>query len=184
MIKPNAASNEKTSPFYIANERFCRDFENFIAEKEGISTGNYNAWSYTVYGKITSPQTWILKYKKATYSGAHSFLTSKYQNLLTLAEWKTEKASYDSGFLIRRKTLNDRFMIMFSPSYRRLEVSKRYVLISKAKKARSILNLTNRLAPLLRSGEVYKIQNKKNVLTIELRTDTHHFDIFNEVSQL
>jgi hypothetical protein len=184
IIKPNASENEKTSPFYIANEKFCREFENFISEKNGKVNGNYNAWSYTIFGKINNPKNWILKYKKATYSGGNLLLTSKYQNLLTLAEWTTNRISHNSGFLIRKKTRTDFFLFMFSKSLQRLKVSDHYILISKTNNSELITELIKKLTPLFKSGEVYKIENKNDKLTIELRTEKHHFDLFNSISEL
>jgi len=184
IIKPNASEHEKTSPFYIANEKFCREFEYFISEKNGKVNGNYNAWSYTIFGKINNPKNWILKYKKATYSGGNLLLTSKYQNLLTLAEWTTNRISHNSGFMIRKKTKTDFFLFMFSKSIQRLKVSDHYILISKTDNSELITKLIKKLTPLFKSGEVYKISNKNDKLTIELRTEKHHFDIFNLISEL
>ena len=184
MIQPNATAQEKTSPFYTANEEFCREFEDFIEEKGGEVQGNYNAWSFTVYGKITRPKNWILQYKKATFSGAHILLSSKYQNLLTLAEWTTLRTTENSGFLIRKRSWTDFFKSWFFKSLKRLKVSDRYVIISKEDSSPFISKLTKVLTPLFQTGEVYKIENRKGKLIIELRTDQHHFDIFNLITQL
>ena len=66
-ITSNTALVEKDSPFYKANKSFCEDFENFITNKGGETKGKYNAWSYLIHGKISSPKEWILKYKKTLY---------------------------------------------------------------------------------------------------------------------
>ena len=184
MIQPNATAQEKTSPFFTRNEEFCREFEDFILERDGNVQGNYNAWSFTVYGKITRPKNWILQYKKATFSGAHILLTSKYQNLLTLAEWTSLRTPENSGFLIRKRIWTDFFKSWFSKSWKRLEVSDRYVIITKEVNSPFISELTKVLTPLFHTGEVYRIENKKDKLIIELRTDQHHFDIFNSIAEL
>ncbi|SRX74512.1 hypothetical protein [Aequorivita antarctica] len=108
-IKSNAASSELTSPFYKINEEFCRQFENYIAIKNGKVKGNYNAWSYFIQGEIMAPKPWHLKYKKATYtSTGNLILSSKKQNLLTLAEWSIPWAiSNNSEFIIRKKIALD-----------------------------------------------------------------------------
>ena len=103
-IRPNASPDEKDSLFYKKNEEFCSEFEHFIAEKNGKVKGSYNAWAYTISGKISKPKNWNLKYKKATFSSGNLWLSSKYQNLLVLAEWETERVgTHNSEFLIRKK---------------------------------------------------------------------------------
>ena len=184
MIQPNATAQEKTSPFFTANEEFCTEFEDFIVDRGGEVQGNYNAWSFTVYGKINRPKNWILQYKKATFSGAHILLTSKYQNLLTLAEWTTIRPPENSGFLIRKRSWTDFFKAWFFKTFKRLKVSNRYMIISKEDNSPFITELIKVLTPLFKTGEVYRIENKNDKLKIELRTDQHHFDIFNSITAL
>ena len=104
MIQPNASPSEKQSPFYEVNESFCQTFEKYIRNKNGISSGSYNAWSYSVIGKINHPTEWILEYKKSTFSSGNLLLSSKHQNLLTSVIWKT-KGDTTSEFFIRKRKL-------------------------------------------------------------------------------
>jgi len=105
IIKPDASSDEYSSPFFKLNEKFCSEFESFIAEKNGKVKGKYNAWSYAIYGKIREPKAWTLKYKKSTFSSSGNlWLSSKSQCLLVLAEWTTKRIeNSNSDFQIRKK---------------------------------------------------------------------------------
>ena len=181
-ITPNASDSEKKSPFYQVNEKFCQEFEDFINRKGGRVGGRYNAWSYAVSGKLTKPKPWILHYRKSTFSGANLLLTSKYQNLLTLAEWSTTKTSNDPDFLIRKGTITDLLKVWLFKSYKKLEVSDRYIFISRTDHFGPKRELMQKLKPLFQSQEIYQIKSKKNKLIIELRTDKHHFDIFESIS--
>ena len=105
IIKPDTSTNEYSSPFFKLNENFCLEFENFIMKKNGEVKGKYNAWSYIIYGKIRTPKTWTLKYKKSTFtSTGNLFLSSKSQSLLVLVEWATKRIeNSNSDFKIRKK---------------------------------------------------------------------------------
>jgi len=180
-IKSNASPQEINSPFHQANEKFCHDFERFIESKKGKIRGRYNAWSYLIEGKINTSKPWDLLYKKATFSGGSIWFSSKYQNLLVLAEWKcTGFDTNDTSFFVRRK----KFLDILNPSFSQLDNHKKYVIRSKRKNSKVFLKLQNILAPLFESKEIYKINLKDNILSIELRSEEHHFDIFNQLIQL
>lgn len=181
-IKSNALLQELDSPFYQANEKFCHDFERFIASKQGKVKGKYNAWSFFVEGKITTSKSWDLLYKKATYTGTGNLLfSSKYETLLTLAEWTCRDfETSDASFFVRRRKFSD----LLNPLYSKLDNHKSYALKFKGIKSEIHSELLNILNPLFESKELYKISYKKNTLTIELRSDKHHFDIFNQLIQL
>ena len=181
-ITPDASESEKKSPFYEANEKFCREFEDFITEKEGRVNGSYNAWSYSISGMINKPKPWILHYRKSTYSGAHILLTSKYQNLLILAKWTTSRTAIDHDFIIRKRTITDLIKILLFKSYKKLEISDRYILIIRTHKSAPEKDLIEKLKPLFQSKEIYRIKSKEDKLVIELRTDKHYFDIFETIS--
>ena len=86
-IKSNASPDELSSPFFKINEEFCSDFESYVKNKNGKVKGNYNAWSYLIFGKISNPTNWNLTYKKSTFTSTGDiFLSSKYQSLLVLSE--------------------------------------------------------------------------------------------------
>ncbi|MBC8753615.1 hypothetical protein H2O64_02955 [Kordia sp. YSTF-M3] len=180
-IKSNATPLELSSPFYLANEQFCHDFERFIASKQGKVKGVYNAWSYSIYGKIETGKAWDLKYKKATYSGGSIWFSSKYQNLLTLAEWKCHDfGTNDTSFVVRKK----KFLDLLNPSFSKVDTHENYVIKAKKGKPRVLPQLVSILKPLFESKEIYKITCKNNTLIIELRNEGHHFDIFNQLIQL
>ncbi|MCG2431603.1 hypothetical protein [Aequorivita xiaoshiensis] len=179
-IKPNASSNEMSSPFYKMNENFCADFENYIAKKNGKVKGNYNAWSYQIFGKIYAPKNWNLMYKKATYtSSGNLLLSSKHQSLLVVAEWETErKGTHNSEFLIRKKTHTDCLKKFVNNSVSNLNLSEKYILETKNSTSQLIFKLTEILKDLFLSEEIYKIDHRNDKLKIEMRTDKHHFEIF------
>lgn len=181
-IKPNASSDEMSSPFYKINEDFCAVFENYIAKNNGKVKGNYNAWSYQIFGKIYSPNNWNLLYKKATFTSGNLLLSSKYQSLLVVAEWETErKGTHNSEFQIRKKTRTDFLKKMVNKSITDLDLSEKYILETKNSKPQLISKLTEILKSLFLSGEIYKIDHRNDKLKIEMRTEKHHFEIFDRL---
>lgn len=182
-IKSNASPDELSSPFFKLNEGFCSDFESFIANKNGKVKGKYNAWSYLIFGKISNPTNWNLTYKKSTLtSTGNLLLSSKHQSLLVLAEWETErKGTHNSEFTIRRKTRTDFLRKMVNKSLSELDLSKNYMLEIKNEKPKLIFKLTEILKPLFQSGEIYTIEHKNNKLKIEMRTEKHHFELFDKL---
>tara|TARA_R110002033_G_scaffold22093_2_gene53871 strand:- start:6260 stop:6820 length:561 start_codon:yes stop_codon:yes gene_type:complete len=184
MITPNADTNETDSPFYIKNESFCSEFEDFIIEHKGKIKGNYNAWSYLVIGKIETPRKWILEYKKSTFSSGNLLLSAKTQNLFVSATWKTELTAINiADFIIRRKATKDSVLKLFNANIIELESASNYLLITE-KKSHLIQELIQLFLPLFKLNEIYKIYKLKNALTIELRTEQHYFDIFNQLNDL
>ena len=181
-IKSNAAPSEFSSPFYQANEKFCHDFERFIASKQGKVKGVYNSWSFLVEGKITASKSWDLFYKKSTYTGTGNLLfSSEHETLLTLAEWTcTDFGTTNTSFFVRRR----KFLDIFNPFFSALNNHKKYVIRSKKEDSKVFLKLLNFFAPLFESKEIYKITCKNNTLIVELRSTEHHFDIFNQLIQL
>ncbi|PCJ65570.1 MAG: hypothetical protein COA58_09170 [Bacteroidetes bacterium] len=184
-IKSNASPDELDSPFYEKNQKFCSEFEHFIADKNGKVKGNYNAWSYTIFGKITQPKNWTLKYKKAIFSSGNLWLSSKFQSLLVLTEWTTEiPGTFNSDFLIRKKKKTDSLKILFSTSVSKLTGYDPYIIKSRNHESQLISTLIKILDPLFKSREVYTIEHRHDVLRIELRTEEHHFDVFNELTKI
>jgi len=185
-IKSNAAAAEITSPFYKINEKFCIEFENYIAKQNGKVKENYNAWSYYIQGKIMTPKPWHLKYKKATYtSTGNLILSSKKQNLLTLAEWSTScVVSQNSEFFIKSKNSIGLIKRLLSSSLVSFRNRERYVVQGCEKNTSLQEKLYQKLKPLFKSGEVYSIELKNDILTISLRTEKHHFNIFEKLFDL
>ena len=181
-IKPNAAPDEISSPFYKSNEEFCSSFESYIASKNGRVKGNYNASSYLILGKISNPRNWNLKYKKSTLSSGNLLLSSKHQNLLVIAEWETErKGTHNSEFTIRRKTKTNFLKKALNKSITELDFTNNYILEIKDSKPQLIFKLTELLKDLFLSEEIYRIDHRNDKLKIEMRTDKHHFEIFDKL---
>lgn len=185
-IKSNASSAEITSPFYKINEDFCREFENYIASKNGKVKGKYNAWSYYIQGEIMAPKPWSLKYKKATYtSTGNLILSSKKQNLLTVAEWSTPwVGSHNSEFEIRRKDSIGLMQKLFNRNLKRYNFSKAYLIKGAENNVRLIEILQQKLSPLFNTSEIYSVNLKNNLLSISFRTEKHHFDSFEKLFDL
>lgn len=177
-IKSHAAQNELTSPFYKANEEFCSDFESYIASKNGMVKGQYNAWSYLIFGKFESSKSWDLMYKKSTFSSSGNLLlSSKSQCLLTMATWST-KLSNTRGLnlLVRRKKTFDFLRRLFNKNLTTLNHTNDYVLKSNKSLSKDIHLILDSLKPLFDTKNIYEIELKRNDLTIELRSEEHHFD--------
>lgn len=181
-IKSNALPTELNSPFYEANKTFCQVFERFIASKKGKVKGVYNAWSYVIFGKIKTVNAWNLKYKRAVYTGMGSiWFSSKYQNLLTSVIWTCNDIQTNgSTFFIRRKKVSD----ILIPSYISVPNHPKYVIKSSDGELTLLAKILTIVQPLFNSKEIYQIILKNNILTIELRSEEHHFDIFEQLSHL
>ena len=184
-IKSNAATGELSSPFYKVNRDFCKAFEEFIAHKNGEVKGTYNAWSYLVEGRISHPKSWRLRYKKATYtSTGNLILSSKEQNLLTLAEWSTPMAgSFNSEFSIYKKESFGFIKKLFNNS-NSFNGLKDYVFNGSHINSTFIEKLYQTLNPLFQSGEVYSVILKNDNLSISLRTELHHFETIENLLKL
>jgi len=183
IIKPDASSDEYSSPFFKLNEKFCSEFESFIAEKNGEVKGKYNAWSYVVYGKIKEPKTWTLKYKKSTFSSSGNLWKS--QCLLVLAEWTTKRIdNSNSDFKIRKKEKIDFIKLNIGNKLKPLEVSKKYVIELGNQQSNFIKRIIEITNELFEKEEIYIIELKNGILKIELRTENHYFEIFNELTKI
>ena len=173
----NALPEDYSSPFYIANKIFCLDFDDYIKSKNGKTKGEFNAWAYTIYGKITTPKNWVIKYKKATYTtSGNLFISAEKQGLLILAEWRT-KTNSDSNFIIRRKRTFD----VLNPKVKDFEIYSDYKLISTTDKPLFFSNLIRILTPLFKDNKIFEVHLKNNELKIELRSKKHHFNILDEL---
>lgn len=183
-IKPNASPNEFSSPFYKANEKFCREFESYIISKNGQVKGNYNAWSYLIWGNISTPKNWDLTYEKSTFtSSGNLLLSSEYQSLLVLAKWETErKGTHNNEFKIRRKTRIDFIKLLLHKTLSKSDLSEKYVIEIKNNKPQLVSKLTEILKSLFILGEIYEISRQNDKLKIELRTKRHHFDLFDKLT--
>ena len=182
-MNQNSSASEMNSPYLVQNKKFCEEFEKFVIKKNGKAKGNYNAWSFSIIGKIKNPNIWTLKYKKATFTSGNLFLSTKTQNILTSAEWKT-KNIFDSNFKVRRKTTIDFFKLQFTKSLSILTFSNEYVVDNKNQNRNALEKLFKILEPLFFNGEIYDIENSNGDFRIELRTEKHHFEIFEKLIKL
>ena len=183
MITNNASVSEKKSPYFDRNKAFCDQFEDFVLKRNGKVKGSYNAWSYSIIGKITEPSVWTFIYKKATFSSGNLFLKTKYQNVLTSAVWQTRNV-LKSNFKIRKRSKWDYFNLYWFKSFTLLSLSDRYVIEHDMSKINGLEDLLSLLQPLLLSGEIYSIENQNADFRIELRTEEHHFHILEQLINL
>lgn len=180
-ITSNAAPDEKFSPFFKDNELFCKEFERFIASKNGLVKGKYNAYSYLVTGIISKPTNWELVYKKSTFSSTGNlWLSSKRQSLFVSVDWKTRRLdSSNSDFVIRKKSFLDIFILPFNKNLSLLNSNREYVIESENRTSKLISKLLPILESIFHSGELYQIIYKNDELIISLRSENHHFNVFN-----
>lgn len=180
-IKPNAAPSELSSPFFIKNKEFCSTFESFIASKNGTVKGQYNAWTYTIFGKINNPKNWDLKYLKVPIESGNLLVHYFYKNERISAIWSTKRnTTKENSFLIRKKKRFD----FLNPKNKFLVGYDNYTIKSKNLDLKLIEQLKIELEKVIKSKELYKIDFSNNRLTIEIRTEKHYFDIFEKISQL
>jgi len=180
-IKSNASPSEFSSPFYKANEDFCSVFESYIASHSGMVKGEYNAWSYLIFGKFESSKQWRLMYKKSSLTSGNLFLPDD-QGLLTMATWTT-KLPYNKDLIctIRKRKTLDFIWLPFNKNLIKLNQSNNYVLKSNTSLTKEINIIINILKPLFEIENIYEIHLKNNELTIDLRSKLHHFDFLDEI---
>lgn len=182
-IKSNALPKEYDSPHYEVNRKFCEDFERYVASKNGKVKGSYNAWTYSISGKIEAEKPWTIKYKKATFSGTPVSLwrSAKSQSLFTSVTWICESINTsDSRIFIRKKRTADRF----SPRFKQFKHYKRYVIKSNTKETELLCQVFDILRSLFVSEEIYRLQIKNNRVIIELRCEDHYFQILDKLLKL
>ncbi len=61
---------------------------------------------------------------------------------------------------------------------------KKYIITLKDKLPYFLTDLINALEKLINSEELYQVELNNTILKIELRTDKHHFDIFDKLLNL
>ncbi|MDW7692773.1 hypothetical protein R9C00_11435 [Flammeovirgaceae bacterium SG7u.111] len=65
-IESHATNAELDSPFYLANQKICTDWERFVLEKGGTIRGKYNAWSFGLKTEVKSHYSWNIEVRKST----------------------------------------------------------------------------------------------------------------------
>ena len=181
VIKSDAGTEELSSPFYIANQEFCKEFENYIASKNGLIKSSYNAWSYSIIGKIPHEKEWVLKFKKATYSNGNLILSSEYQNLLTACIWSAKNFTTEtSNFKIRKK----RFTDLFSSKWKTMKNHSSYSIRANEPKSKFLSNIVSILDNLFIQEFVFEIEYLNNDLIIDLRTDQLHIGLIDKLLEI
>mgnify|MGYP000041166190 FL=1 len=183
IIKSNASPQETSSPFFKANEEFCNHFEHFIANKNGKVKGVFNASSYLIFGEIAHTKLWTLVYKKATFtSTGNLFLSSEHESLLVAAEWKTKYVSREANdFKIRKQIATDGMKLLFNTKLKRVENYPKYIVEYGNELPNLYTKILSSLQCLFSSEELYEVSMQNEELSIELRSDKHHFEVFEKV---
>lgn len=163
-IKPNAGSEELSSPFFKRNQEICHSFQQFIDALGGKTIGSYNAWSFNVKGKVQGNYLWIFQLKKSTYSSGNLFLSTKFQTLYVSSVWKCKNLVSDDGdFTIRKK----KFFDVFRRSYQRLENYPKYVISTSETRLSLSSSLVDMFSSRLKQHNVVTISYSSNELLIQ-----------------
>ena len=188
-IKSNPKSEELNNPFYIANKRFCEEFEKYIISRNGQVKGTFNVWAYYLSAKINSPKEWVLSCKKSNYTslGITPLLQSKkeYENytLSLLTKWETKIEGF-GALKIRRKMIWDIFTLTVNKNALLHPENRNYIIFSNKKNEKIVNQLTAVLKPLFDSGEIFQIIINNKTLSIQINTDSHHFNLFERLEKI
>ncbi|NOQ70511.1 MAG: hypothetical protein GQ574_00830 [Crocinitomix sp.] len=166
-IESNASPGELDSPFYIENKAFCEEFEEYMLELGGVTTGSYNAWSYNVKGRVDAPLRWIFQLKKATYSAGTILVSTKKQALQFWTIWKCKNLETSlPDFQIRKKKFGDGFR-----GVKKFKGSSEYRIISKQPNHPLTMRLFVLLEEYFSDQSLLKITYQENELVIQIDTE-------------
>ncbi len=171
----NAAPDELSSSYYLANKSFCEEFESFVIEKGGKIVGSYNSWSYEIIATIPHQNNWTFRYKKATYSSGSLLLSSEYQNLSTIAIWTADFNTNSSDFYTRKRKFRDIFTLGLN-RYQKLDINPNYIIKSNSPQSTFLQNILKTLNALFYWEEIYSLKYQNGKLTVELRTKDLHLN--------
>ncbi len=179
VIKSHAATDEVSSPFYLANQEFCRAFEHYVGSKNGLIKGAYNAWSYNATGKIPHEKEWVLKIKKKTISSSGNlFLSAKKQCLFVSSTWIASKLISDSlDFSIQKK----KFYHSLAGKWNPLGNNSSYSIKAIQPNSKLLLDVTHILDPLLKQEKIMEITYSGKELRIEVNTEEIHKDVIDKL---
>ncbi|MFT5824308.1 MAG: hypothetical protein ACI8ZM_005575 [Crocinitomix sp.] len=170
-IESNGSPGELDSPFYLENKAFCEDFEAYILDIGGVTTGAYNAWSYNVKGRVDAPLRWIFQLKKATYSGAVLLVSSKKQCLQFWTIWKCKDLKTDlPDFHIRKRKFGDVGRAL-SKRVNKFKGSSEYMIITDHSDHPIANRLHFMLAHFFSDQSLLKITYESNELIIQIDTE-------------
>ena len=182
VIKSHAGTDEVSSPFYIANQKLCREFERYICSKKGLIKGSYNAWSYDATGKIPHEKEWIIKCNKGTYaSTGNLFFSAKKQCLRATISWIALNFVSDSlDFKIQKK----KFYHTFTNKWKPLGHSSSYSIKATRPNSKLLLDMTYILNDLLKKEKIMEITYSGKELKIEVHTEELHLNIIDKLLNL
>lgn len=136
-----------------------------------------------IFGEIAHTKLWTLVYKKATFtSTGNLFLSSEYESLLVAAEWKTKYVSREANnFKIRKQIATDGIKLLFNTKLKRVENYPKYIVEYGNELPNLYTKILSSLQCLFSSEELYEVSMQNEELSIELRSDKHHFEVFEKV---
>lgn len=171
-IQSIALPGENDSPFYLNNKAFCEDFESFITDLGGQTTGSYNASSYNVKGRVDAPLRWIFQLKKSTYYSGYLFVSTKKQSLQFWTIWKCKNLETDfPNFRVRKKRFGDSSRILISPSVCKFQNRRKYTIISSQPNHALANRLSSMLKFYLSDQSLLKMTYVDNELIIQVSTE-------------
>lgn len=168
-----ATSDEKTSPFFLANEKIVHDFEHYVFEKGGRIKGKYGAWSYNVLASIPSELNWQVRIKKATHNQPSLLLSSKY-SVFVETIISTDYLNFESpNFNIKRRFFAEWLKQLLFPKWKRFNKFGRYTIQSDVDQSNS--EIIETLAEILRSEfksqKILEIKKEGSYLKIHILQD-------------
>jgi hypothetical protein len=182
VIKPNAASDELSSPFFLKNEATCLKWEEFALKNGGTIQGTYNAWSYKVYLKINTPQPWFIIVSRATYTSGNLLLSSKYQSVDEKIVLKT-KIKSNVNFTIKMSRPKDYFSLR---RRKKLKISNSYSVIGVNNLVANppFEQITETLALLFKKKHVFSVKLNNYELVITLRDSNENYQVVQSLIDL
>ena len=182
-LKPNAAPDEFSSPFFVRNKEFCEKFERVMLDLNGTVNGLFNAYSYNVLAEINRGNKWLFRIKKSTYTtSGNLFISSKDEGLFIAAQWSSnELGSGCPKFVIRRKNWLDFLKVSLFNDLWKLKDYSNYIIKCDEPNNLFISKVNSILSNLYLSNKVFTIRYESPKIFIDLRTDQIHQ---NEIMEL
>ena len=181
-IKPDAAFDEQTSPFYLENKKTCDEFESFVLEKNGQTKGKYNTWSYIATGKIPHDKQWYITIKKTTLTSGNLILSSDYQSLKYYGRWSAKNFTSECpSFKIAKSKSSD---FILNSKAKEITTNKAYSITCINNKHKLILELLTILETLFSLNEIWEIVYSNNELTIDYRSVNTYFSTIDKILKL
>ncbi|RRO20137.1 hypothetical protein [Flavobacteriaceae bacterium 14752] len=183
-IKSEATKDEKSSPFYKNNKKFCKNVEDFVLDKEGNVHGYYNAWSYHIVAEVFTPQKWRLIYKKSTFSSGHILLNSKSQNIRSTLTWETmTQFKKNEYFIIKKRNILKylSFNIKKQPEF---NLPRKYSFKGNIKDFKTVDNIIHILDKAFINYEIEKVHLKNKILIIKIANRNTLLNVFEKLLYL